>query len=174
MWVVFLIMNISLSYFTLQNLKIYIHTLILSSMKTIIKSKLLFIFSLGIILLFNSCNNNIEEYWSNGNLKTSIEYLNSDKTDYNYCEYYDNGQLKTEASYRNEFLDGDYRKYFKNGKLQLFRRYKMGKIDGLETIYDEKGEDQSQSIYKNSLLKEKELFTDKKSVKNINNLNLTK
>jgi antitoxin component YwqK of YwqJK toxin-antitoxin module len=105
---------------------------------------------LSLAFLFFSCKQSLEEYWSNGNLKTKVEYLESNKENYRYSEYFEDGQLKIESTYQRGLLDGDFRQYYRNGQLMYLRHYNQGVIIGVEQFYSETGEIQQQRIYKNS------------------------
>ncbi len=121
-------------------------------------SKVLLFVLLLATVFFASCKQNLEEYWSNGNLKTKVEYLEPNKENYNYFEYYQNGQLKIESTYSKRLLDGDYYQYYRNGQLMYHRHYKKGEIIGVEQFYGETGEIQQQRIYKNSRLVDEQIY----------------
>lgn len=127
----------------------------------------LFFSIIGMALLLISCNNTIKEYWDNGNIKTKVNYLNSEKTEYEYCEYYDNGKLKIEAKYCNGLLEGEYLQYFRNGQLKLMRHYLNGAIKGIEQVFNNAGEIQYQREYKDAhIIKEQDYRVKYKAIIN--------
>lgn len=127
-------------------------------MKFYFRSNLVFVLVLGAVLFLVSCKQNLEEYWSNGNIKTKVEYLKSNKDSYRYFEYYQNSQLKIEATYINALLDGEYRLYYNNGQLKYLRHYEHGKITGVEQLYSETGKLQQQRVYEKSRLINEQIY----------------
>lgn len=130
-------------------------------MINLLKYKLRLLFFVSISLTLISCSNTIKEYWSNGNLKTTVNYLNADKSQYKFCEYFDNGQLKVETTYLNGLLEGDYFQYYRNGKLKLVRRFEKGIIKGIEQSYNNKGEIKCQRVYEDAKLIKEEYYSHK-------------
>lgn len=72
-------------------------------------------------------NGKLREFYSNGAVKTTYNYL-LDNVDGPYKEYYDNGKLKEEGSFYNGYNNGPRKFYDNNGKLILTLNYYYGSI----------------------------------------------
>lgn len=119
---------------------------------------------LGLILvLMVSCVQTRKEHYSNGQLKSEIQYKKGIKHGYaNY--YYNNGSMHITCNYYNDKLNGEYKswyfsgnpereeyyindtlhgmskKYWDNGKLKMLVEYSMGELNGNYIEYHENGQ----------------------------------
>ena len=92
-----------------------------------------------------------EEFYSNGKLKSRINYKSKNdggKLEGLYEFYYKNGQLKSKWNYKDGKRNGLYEFYYENGQLQSKWNYKDGKQDGLYEFYYENGQLMSKGNYK--------------------------
>ncbi len=105
-----------------------------------------------------------KEYYENGNIKSSVNYINgyingeafffydknpkvtkaemtfeNDKVIGNYFEYYENGTQKAKIIYKKGKSEGDAEFYHPNGKLKIKANYKDGLRDGKWEYFDERG-----------------------------------
>lgn len=116
-----------------------------------------------IILLAVACKNEQIEYYANGNIKSSVAIINSNKEGV-YTEYYINGEKKIVADYidglksgivkcydslgnlklmysaKNGMRHGEYQEYYSNGQLQVDGQYVENYISGMRTEYYDTGE----------------------------------
>ncbi len=120
-------------------------------------------FSGLIFILMVSCVQTKKEHYSNGQIKSKIQYKKGVKHGYaNY--YYNNGSMHIKCNYINDRLNGEYKswyfsgnlereeyyindtlhgmskKYWDSGKLKMLVEYSMGELNGNYIEYHENGQ----------------------------------
>ena len=93
------------------------------------------------IMMFASCGKDklVEEYYSNGNIKSRIQMNDHHFTNGLYEKFYENGVIKVRTIYTNgKLLDTIYA-YHKNGILASKGKQKSHLPIGWHSFYDEKG-----------------------------------
>jgi len=100
-----------------------------------------------IILVFSSCNNDIEKQ------NNKVEFKIGKRSYYGQIvEFYKNGTRKYLVNYDNGIKDGEYETWFKSGNTKVEGNYKDGKRIGTWKWYDEKGKAYFAVKYDNSKL----------------------
>ena len=79
-----------------------------------------------------------EEYWSNGQLKSRINYNNNGQRHGPYEEWHGNGQQWEKRNYVNDKLNGPYEKWYENGQQYIKGNYANDKLHGpYESWYED-------------------------------------
>jgi antitoxin component YwqK of YwqJK toxin-antitoxin module len=112
-------------------------------------SLLLFFFAFAII--FSSCRNAREEYYSNGKLK-SVIHIRGGKYYGKAVYYYPNGDVQLECFYKDDILQGPLIRYYTLGRKKEQQNYDKGNLDGLSTTWYPDGGKSSETTYMNGLL----------------------
>ncbi len=92
-----------------------------------------------------------KEFFSNGKVKTIVNYKNGKKNGLS-VEYYDNGNKKKEEKYKDNELDGKVFEYYPTGKVKSVSNYIAGKLEGLIQEYYEDGAVSKTMFYSNNQL----------------------
>ncbi|MCD4747531.1 MAG: hypothetical protein K8R58_14645 [Bacteroidales bacterium] len=123
------------------------------------RNYLLIIILCSLAILFACNNNSIEkefyneksqlvkqEFYSNGNLKSSLTIIDKNKSEYLYIKYYDDGKIEDSAYYINDTISGLRKFYEKDLDLTHTEYYKNGLLNGIDKavyssgIYSYKGQ----------------------------------
>ena len=104
------------------------------------------------ILLFISglvscSNDNMKEFYSNGNIKEEITMEKGIRNG-PAKSFYEDGKLQSEGAYINGTLEGDFIKYFSDGKIESKALFKKGKTDGLYMEYYQDGHIKAEANFK--------------------------
>ena len=110
-----------------------------------------------IIPVFANVNNQeIVNYWENGQKLSEVQYFN-EKRD-GPCKYwYKTGQLMSSGLYKNGKMYGPFISYYENGQIQSQGNYNYNESDvysrkdGIWKYYYENGKIESESIIKNGV-----------------------
>jgi antitoxin component YwqK of YwqJK toxin-antitoxin module len=114
------------------------------------------------------CTNSVVDYWSNGQVKSSIHYHDKRKNNFDYCEYYHSGALKVSMTYVDFKLHGGYFEYYLNGQLKMQRTYVNGNIEGKEIHYSNLGLIKTINVFEGSrLIRHTNYKTDTNTHKNL-------
>jgi len=124
------------------------------------------------ITITNAQNGEVKEYYDNGQLKSSLNYLNGELD--GLCKFYyengqlqaittavngspigmvktyfENGQLKTVGEYGDgENQEGIHKEYYENGNLKKTGAYIQGEEEGIHKDYYENGNLENSTTYK--------------------------
>ena len=113
------------------------------------------------IILLVSCRTTVkEEYYSNGVLKSSIEYRGK-KMHGEAREYYENGKLRSVRHYVKNQEDGLSQYYNSEGKIISDVEMKAGKREGRMRTYFFNSDREMECFYKNDKLNGKQTNFDK-------------
>lgn len=104
-----------------------------------------------IIFSLVSCKNVKNEFWSNGNKKSEIEYFRN-KIDGKAKWWFQNGKIQMEAEFKNGQLNGRMTRWFINGQRETQVFYLNGNKNGTEYVWNEKGFKISEIQYTNDTL----------------------
>lgn len=87
------------------------------------------------------------EYYSNGNVRTTVPYKYG-KANGKWFNYYRNGTLKTEGASEDGTHHGKYAQYYENGKKMMEGQFKFGMMDGVWKYYWENGNRKMETTFK--------------------------
>lgn len=106
-----------------------------------------------ICAIFYSCDSVNEEYYENGNLKSTTEYIvdtliNERVANGKMTKYFVSGEVMEVSNWVSGQKDGLTKKYYKNGNLELEASFRDGLQDGWTFFYDSSGILKSKVLYK--------------------------
>ena len=102
----------------------------------------------------NGNNQEIVNYWENGQKLSEVQYFN-EKRDGSCKYWYKTGQLMSSGLYKNGKMYGPFISYYENGQIQSQGNYNYNESDiysrkdGVWKYYYEDGKIESESIIKN-------------------------
>lgn len=124
------------------------------------KSMIITIVTLLLLSLL-SCRTKVkEEFFSNGNLKSSIEYKGKKKNG-EAREYYPNGYIRSCVIFKNDKENGLAQYYFQDGVISMDVEMKDGKKEGRMRTYFFNGNREMECFYKNDKLEGTQTYFDK-------------
>lgn len=114
-----------------------------------------------LLITMASCKPKVkEEYYDNGNLKSSIEYKHGKKNG-EAREYYPNGYLRSIIHFNNDIEEGLSQFFFQDGEISMDIEMKDGKKNGRMRTYLFTGDREMECYYKNDKLEGKQTYFDK-------------
>ena len=104
-----------------------------------------------LLLIAASCRHTVNEFYPNGNLRSSIEYKG--KVQDGNSVYYDQMGVKTlELTMKDGKKEGRLRTFFFNGNLQTEEFYVNDLLNGKQTNYDKDGVKLSEITFKDGVM----------------------
>lgn len=100
----------------------------------------------------------IKSYYSNGKLKSEINYIDNIREGIAKF-YYSNGNLEEELNFIDGAIDGVVKEYYENGKLKELYTIENGRREGPDSFYSEDGNYFKSTNYVAGILQRNEVDT---------------